>query len=469
MRQRQPLTPSGGVGTVGCGSKRSAIVSENGLVIHVHNDTPAAEAAAATVHPSVLGGFALAGILVALVVPMMTPGTVLMVGVPILIAGLRAIRSGSVPVTPLVAVLAVTACYLFANALWSVDPIEALGRAALFTALSALAIGVSHALETLDDEAREQLGRGVLIAIGVGALFLAVETALGQPIRRFVTSVLPFLRPSPKHARVTDGWVTDIGLYTLNRNLGLLIMLLWPTLLIVRARLGREAARVPVIALVIVTAVAVFHSEHETSMVALVAGSCVVLAMSLGTVMMRALRVMVAAGWVIAALFMVPIVDGLHKAGLHQASWLPRTARNRVVLWDVTAENIAKAPILGIGIGSTKPLDEEAATTAQRQDGNFYPQRTGRHAHNLYLQTWYELGAVGALLLLAIGLGVLRLLAQLPVVAQPLLFAGFVASAVMAAFTWGMWQPWFMAAFGMWAILMAIAIDAIRASEARRA
>lgn len=53
------------------------------------------------------------------------------------------------------------------------------------------------------------------------------------------------------------------------------------------------------------------------------------------------------------------------------------------------------------------------------------------HTHNMYLQIWYELGAIGSMLFVAAGLAVLRL-DRLPVAAQPAMFVTFAAAAAAA-------------------------------------
>ena len=80
------------------------------------------------------------------------------------------------------------------------------------------------------------------------------------------------------------------------------------------------------------------------------------------------------------------------------------------------------------------------------------------------MQAWYELGAIGALLLCGIGGVVLRGFERLPGPSAPYATASFVAAAVIGAFSWGMWQTWFMAAYAIWALLLVLAI---RVSEPR--
>jgi O-antigen ligase len=355
------------------------------------------------------------------------------------------------------------AAYLFLNALWAVDPVEGLSRAVFFSAIVAFVTAVAMALPKLEFEDARRVRQALLIGVGLGALFLAIETPFGQPIRRTIISLVPSLRPAPKHIVVSKDWVDNIHLYTLNRNLAVLNLVLWPAFLLLRSSLTAATARVAAVVLLALAALAIFTSEHETSMIAIVAGCLVFAGMAVAAPIMRAL---VLAGWIAATMLIVPLAAISHEGGLHQVQWLPGTARNRIVLWNVTARKIAEAPLLGIGIGSTKPLDEEAAPTAETRPGDTYPQRTGRHSHNIFMQTWYELGAIGAILLLVAGVIGLRGFARLPLADQPYAYASFVAATVIASFTWGMWQPWFMAAFGIWAMMLAIALDEARRSRA---
>ncbi len=388
----------------------------------------------------------------------------LLVGLPIVAlvatAGHRLIPR-SCP--PILLALGAFGGYLALNALWAVSPLHGLSRALLFAAIVALGSVVAVALPQLASNDNERFHRAVLIGISLSVAYLAVEILSGQPIRRFVISLIPILQPSPKHMATADSWVTHLNLYTLNRNLGILNLVLWPALLLARTRLSLPVARIVGFGLLAVSAVSVFASEHESSMLALTLACLVFVGVTFAA---TTVRKVILAAWVAATLLIVPIADISHDAGLHRAGWLPQTARNRIVLWSVTADRMQEAPILGIGIGSTKPLDEEAAPTAARELGDSYAQRTGRHAHNIFMQTWYELGAVGACLLLLAGLAGLRVLSRLPTIQQPFAYAGFVSAMVIASFTWGMWQPWFMCAFGLWAVLWLIALDAAGRKEA---
>lgn len=433
----------------------------------MHNDTPAISSVTVGRLDALVPALSLAAVALALVAPRMTPGLIVLLAAPVIaLVGLSAGRLERLwPLPPIVVGLAALGLYLVVNALWAVDRPAALGKVALYALTVALVAQFAVSVSRLGPQTADRISHAVVVAVTAGAVYLAVEVLFDQPIRRLAGSLLPALRPPGKHSVIEGGWVSRIGLYTLNRNLALLNFVLWPALLLLRSRLDAGKARGLTALLLLVSAVAMFRSEHETSMLALLAGCAVFLAMSFAAPLTR--RIVLAA-WVAATLLIVPLAAWSHSAGLHQAQWLPGTARNRVVLWSVTAEKLRDAPILGIGVDSTKPLDEEAAPTAVRLEGQAYPLRTGRHAHNIFMQTWYELGAVGAVLLLAIGLLIQGALARLPSTVQPYAYASFVSACIIAAFSWGMWQPWFMAAFGIWACLLVLAVDAARRAASPR-
>jgi O-antigen ligase len=245
----------------------------------------------------------------------------------------------------------------------------------------------------------------------------------------------------------------------LNRNIAALCLVIWPSLLMLRTLCGTQMARHVGVALLTVAGIAILWSDHATSVIAIALGGLTFVVMALAA---RAMCAMIAVAWTAAALFAVPIASLAFDRQLQLTEWLPQTARNRIILWGYTAGEIKKAPLFGVGVASTRELDEARAPTASRPEGYGYALRTGRHSHSIFMQTWYELGGIGAILLLVIGLLGLRVLWRLPQADQPLAFAGFVAAVTIGASSWGMWQTWFMAAYGIWAILLALALEGAR-------
>ena len=114
-------------------------------------------------------------------------------------------------------------------------------------------------------------------------------------------------------------------------------------------------------------------------------------------------RKVVLAGWLAAALGMLPVVLMAHKADLHSNQSIPETGRARIILWNFTANKFLERPLLGVGANATKTIDEDLKPNAKKMAGAPYAERTGQHSHNIFVQTWFELGAVGALLFLGSG------------------------------------------------------------------
>jgi O-antigen ligase len=395
-------------------------------------------------------------VVVALVAPRIAVATMVLL-LPVFAAPLRSLDTRRVvwALPGVVVALLVFGLWIALNAAWSVDRVEAYGKVLFY--FVALAVGWTSVsgLEALDRERLERLSRAVVTAVMLGAAYLAIEVWLDQPIQRALMNMLPFIKPSAKHAVVADGRVVAINDYMLNRNVAVLVLMLWPAWLLMRSLSAAPRARLVVVGLLALSAAAVFGSEHETSMLALIFSAATFGGLVVAPAVMRRL---VVAGWITATLLVVPIAAWSYSAGLHQASWIPTTGRNRIILWAHTAAEIRKAPLLGTGVASTKALDERSAATAAQPADHSYPLRTGRHSHNIYLQAWYELGAIGAVVLLAIGLTALAAMSRLPQRLQPYAYASFVSAAMIGAFSWGLWQTWFMAAYAVWAMLLMLAL-----------
>ena len=63
---------------------------------------------------------------------------------------------------------------------------------------------------------------------------------------------------------------------------------------------------------------------------------------------------------------------------------------------------------------------------------------------------------------MALGLSVLHAIGKLPRPLVPFALASFVSVSVVGAFTWGMWQAWFMAAFAFAAVFAVLVLQLAR-------
>ena len=164
--------------------------------------------------------------------------------------------------------------------------------------------------------------------------------------------------------------------------------------------------------------------------------------------------------WATVCLGIVPLVLLARHFELQDADWLPLSAQLRIVMWNKIALLVPEAPVLGVGADMTyviRPLLTEAPAAAQTWIGFPIP-----HPHNLYLQTWYELGLVGAALLAAFGFLLLGQMHRLGPAQRPYAYAMFAATAVAVGSSYNVWQIWFMCCLGFSAAMFALASHAAR-------
>jgi O-antigen ligase len=157
--------------------------------------------------------------------------------------------------------------------------------------------------------------------------------------------------------------------------------------------------------------------------------------------------------WVLTCVAVLPATLMAYRLDLHHASWLPASARHRVIIWNFTAEKLFDSPWFGIGANMTYVLGPELDRQTPKSSDGALGRTLSIHSHNIYLQTWFELGLFGAALLTLVGLSILSAIRGLIPLVQPYAYATFASAAAMAAASYGMWQMWFMASFGLTAVL----------------
>jgi O-antigen ligase len=357
----------------------------------------------------------------------------------------------------LLSLLAV-ALYLFLNATWSADFGNALGKAANFLVFSILTIAASRAPFAWQPRRLKAVCLALAAGAALGLLYLIVELASHQLLARGLYNLLPFTRPEgPKGVDLHGHEIVHISLFELNRPIAVLTLSFWPVVLCLLALEARLWRRLACASFALLAAAAIFLSEHQTSQIAIIV-SVVVFGICLASVKLG--RYVVLLGWLLAFLAVVPAAILAMKSDLNNASWLPMSARERIILWAYTAEHVKDHPIVGIGVNSTRALnrtkDAKQQADAARPQGYVYDWWAGVHAHNEFLQTWYELGVVGVILLMLAGAGVISAIVLLPIESQPYILAHFTAFMAVSASAWGMWQSWLMALAGLAAIYAVI-------------
>jgi O-Antigen ligase len=357
------------------------------------------------------------------------------------------------------------AAWSLMSAAWSFSPKATLTKSPY---LIAGIVGTAWTFSLVRQAPRNLLvavGQGVIAGLLIGGALVAVEIWTEQAIQRFIQNLGgPYPDEVDKHYVVEKGIITALSDANLKRRTTIVTMLLLPgvalTWLLTRGTLRTGC----LISFAVLTATVGLLSRHQSAQVALATGIGI---LALASVSLRSARAVVAVTWCAAALLVVPVVLKAHATGIHlQPQKLFYSARHRIVIWNFTAQQIAKAPLRGIGADATAALTGatekalEVRGEKPLKDGEF-DISASRHAHNAFLQMWYELGAIGAIIFAAMGLVVVATATQAQARTQPLLLAQFAAVAGMIGFSFSIWQLWFQGAIGL-GVLATILVVALQ-------
>jgi O-antigen ligase len=300
----------------------------------------------------------------------------------------------------------------------------------------------------------QRMAEGLLIGLFVGLIYLGFEILTNQAVKLTLYRALDvpksWLRPT-RDFTWQDGRLVKIAAMDLTRNIAPVTLLLWSALASIGKIVQPRRAKILTWMLAVIAAVVVAKSDHETSKAALVFGAVIFALARYSSVRAnQLLQVM----WVGVCLAVIPCTLALHRLDLQDTHFLQKSFRHRIVIWNHTSEEALKSPIFGIGAGMMHKLDPRGEKPPAGQEFS----AIAAHAHNVYLQTWFELGAVGAALLTLIGLAVLERIRSLPIRVMPYAQATFASTMAMIAASYGMWQPWFVSMFAMCGAMAAVAI-----------
>jgi len=353
--------------------------------------------------------------------------------------------------------------YVFVNASWASNPDAGFAKATLLLGLIVVLFGLNAIIAALIQRQRRAFAFAFAIGAFLGALYLVADVLTDGAITRFAFNTLPVIRPdNTKRLIVADGDVQHINLSILNQSVTIVMLSLWPAIMILAGLASRPVRALLIVVFFAVTVAAVFASRHDSSQIALLGSTMVlVFAWAWPRFAIRGLAVL----WCLAFVLVLPASFLARDANLQAHAALPKSYKARIILWEYTAEKTLERPWLGVGVNSTREMDEtrrsardnaDRIQNRKRRGGAAFPRTTGHHGHNLFLQTWHELGAVGAALLALAGALVLLRAETLPRNLQPYAAAGFTVFALIGAFAWGMWQTWWICAVGLMAIYLSL-------------
>ena len=340
------------------------------------------------------------------------------------------------------------------SGLWAQSPLVPIGHA-LAAGLCFAGAGVmAHALLCEPRRNIFHIGEGLWIGLFAGLAYLFVELLSHQTIKLHMYNAFGFgpgnLRP-PSFFVWKDHRLLWIAPDDLKRSIAPVTLFMWSGLLAIRGTAPWRHARWMMPLLFILAASVVFSSVHSTSKGALIGGALI---FSLASWRRDWSERLLRFGWVASCLAIIPMALFLHRINLQSAPWVQSSMQHRIVAWNYTAQQTLKAPVLGIGAGM---MYELFGSQVIENEPEAYDPRLP-HAHNIYLQTWFELGVIGAAFLTLIGLAILDRIHRLGPRVAPYGQATFASATIIASSSYGMWQAWFVSMFAFAVMLFAIAV-----------
>ena len=344
--------------------------------------------------------------------------------------------------------------YAGLSGLWAQSPLVPIGHA-LAAGLCFAGAGVmAHALLCEPRRNIFHIGEGLWIGLFAGLAYLFVELLSHQTIKLHMYNAFGFgpgnLRP-PSFFVWKDHRLLWIAPDDLKRSIAPVTLFMWSGLLAIRGTAPWRHARWMMPLLFILAASVVFSSVHSTSKGALIGGALI---FSLASWRRDWSERLLRFGWVASCLAIIPMALFLHRINLQSAPWVQSSMQHRIVAWNYTAQQTLKAPVLGIGAGMMYELF--GSQVIENEPESYDPRLP--HAHNIYLQTWFELGVIGAAFLTLIGLAILDRIHRLGPRVAPYGQATFASATIIASSSYGMWQAWFVSMFAFAVMLFAIAV-----------
>lgn len=367
------------------------------------------------------------------------------------------------------ATLCLAALLLFAvlSALWAPEPVAAILIALMAVLVCAGSLVLATLLRSEPRENALHMSEGLWIGLVIGVIYTLAEIVSGQGIKIWVYNALqltPDVLNPPRFFTWQHGRVIAVHPDDLTRNVVPIPLLLWSALMGASTLPARVWRPVITIGLTILSAAAVLFATSETSKLALIAS---ILAFVTAYRSTQLAQIALTAAWTVSCLAVVPLCILAEHVGMQNAQWLQMSAKIRIAIWNEIALRVLDAPILGWGADMTyfiRPPMREAPAMAP-----FWLNVPIPHPHNIYLQVWYEFGAVGAALLALFGAFLLRSIAALPERQRAYGFATFTALAVQIAFSYNVWQIWFMCLFGFTFAMFAVGQGGMQPKKAQSA
>ena len=291
-------------------------------------------------------------------------------------------------------------------------------------------------VSTLDDAARNRIGLGLVAGVGLSLALMAMEIGLDYPTVRSLKDI-----SSGREA------------IAFNRGAIALSLIVWPVVSYLWSRgLGWKALVIPVL-------LGVLSMFLESASATL--GFAIGIATFLLVVSHRKIgRLVTLAACVVAFVALPFAMREMHNHEWHRADWLSGSEHHRVEIWNFSLERIAEKPVLGWGFDGSRHVAERFFG-ADETSRSMMPL----HPHNGPLQILLELGAVGAVIVLALLWLMATQLDNLSRRSRECGQALFVAALAIGCVAFGQWQNWWLAL--IFSVALLVPLTPVPAAQGR--
>lgn len=352
--------------------------------------------------------------------------------------------------------------YAVLTATWAPAGSDALANTAFVLAILAAVIIAVTVIKDLSEAATILAAGWMVIGFFIG-LLLHLQLALtDQSALIWIANQVPALRHEGRHWSVIGDRVVAVHPESLRHSVVTMTMLCWVALL-GAWRLFPRIWNFLISALVAIgTVLVIFLSWDRTAKIAIIIAAVVFLSARMLPVLTQRTLIGV---WTVAVLGILPVTAGLEHIVRETKIDVGSSLGARIEMWRYLREKSSDHMIFGKGAGATIAADQSLGDQQQRPPWTGQPRvdipiQPLRHPHNLYMQTWYELGFVGALLLFGTGLCIISSFSRAPSATQPFLTAAFASWLIIGTTKWDMWQSWQFASVGVVAMMSFLAVRA---------
>lgn len=357
--------------------------------------------------------------------------------------------------------------YAFLSILWSTNANHAFAKLATVTGLHLIALLVLLRVSLLSNSELEYLKRGIFVGFLIGVLYYVIEVfSEGFLVASFINFVGHDMELTVKYPILQNGSVVFVNLVVFNQHAIALCLFIWPALTIwTQSSSAKSFTILSLFAVFAAVAIAVFFSVNESAKLALFTGSIIFLIALYST---KLSAVLIGSVWIAVTLLVLPATDFAYRAELHKSGWIQPSGQERIKIWKATNDLYWRQPIFGAGVRAAQKRSMERRKTIDAYVASSKDLRPrhylAHHAHNSFLQIWYELGLVGAILFSAAGLLILNALRGSNAQLQPHGHALAISVITVMGFSYGFWQTWYQAIVLLAVIVYSVCVRNIRDS-----